>query len=820
MPSANSVSLWNLEQKRSENVFETGELPERNSISDVRFANGGKTAVATINGKMYAWDIASDSRIKNETGLDFFHAIGSKSPKQWVASINSDKKSIVVWSLTSGKTRRVFTSPSPILATGISAFGEKLCALDKNGKLSVWNVQSGKEVQISNDPCFGQWIEYAPDSNFVLIRGEGTAHIVHLATGKTTFAQNLKTDIYSNFLSTEHFFDNHKAKQISNVEFLSDGKKVLVTTYDGTIECWDYTTGILVFTLYFPGEEDWVVTTPSGLFDASPGAMQQMYYRYGAEVIEIEQLKQRYFEPWLLQKLMGFSSGEPRSVDGLGSLELYPILQARIIQDSLKIHLTERNGGLGKLSLFINDKEVEENINPDQLTDLSIGLNNYSNNFFLPDTLNTIALRTFNAEGWLKSSAYYLNYEAPRAKGRNTNAPSTDPKPFIKAKPSLYALVIGTSNYSGDKLDLKFADKDAAAMAQALQSAGTALFGERVYVKLLSTAAGQGIISSKSNIKAAFTELMGEKTKPGDILIVYFSGHGTTFGTAEKAQFYYLTKDIESEDLKDPAYRDNYTISSEELTQWLTDIRALKQVLILDACNSGKFIESFAADNTKELSPAQERAFDRMKDRTGTFILTGSAADKVSFESSKYGQGLLTYSLLLGMSGEALTSDKRMDVITLFQYSREEVPELAKEISGIQIPMLSYPIKGNSFDIGISNADVKIPVANVKPVFIRCNFQDENEFDDVLGFNEEMIRYFQELTSKSSEAEIVFVDENSYNEAYSLKGRYTVKGNVVEVRGRLFRGKSVVHKFTKSGNKNDLVGLVRSIVDDALPLAK
>jgi uncharacterized caspase-like protein len=47
----------------------------------------------------------------------------------------------------------------------------------------------------------------------------------------------------------------------------------------------------------------------------------------------------------------------------------------------------------------------------------------------------------------------------------------------------------------------------------------------------------------KTNIAKAFADIAAKAT-PADVLVVYFSGHGLAYGDAEKAQFYYLTKDI------------------------------------------------------------------------------------------------------------------------------------------------------------------------------------------------------------------------------------------------------------------------------------
>ncbi|MBL7775973.1 MAG: caspase family protein [Saprospiraceae bacterium] len=604
------------------------------------------------------------------------------------------------------------------------------------------------------------------------------------------------------------------ANDVLAVDFSPAGPEgprfVLTGSQDNTAKIWDANTGKELATLIALGATDWVVSSPSGLFDASPGAMQQLYYMIGLDVVDLEQLKERYYEPGLLGKITGFAKGEIRDISTLGALALYPELEAELDVDQLRIQLTKRSGGMGKLSFFINGKEVAEDLNPGRQARLTVDLNAYEK-FYLPGP-NTLALRAYNSADWLKSPAHTLEYTPP-ASGRGTGTSTPNAQAIDPAKPQLYAIVVGTSDYSGAQLDLRFPDLDAAAMAQALGSAGKALFAERVHLRLLTTAAKTpDDIASKKNIAAAFSDFAAA-ARPTDILICYFSGHGLNYGSAEKSQFYYLTKDIASPDLKDEDVRKNYTVSSEDLTRWLTAIPAKKQVMILDACNSGKAVESLAAIGARELNAAQIRALDRMKDRTGMFILTGSAADKVSYEASQYGQGLLTYSLLQGMSGLALTADKRVDVMTLFQYARDRVPELAKSIRQVQVPVLAFPASGGSFDIGIVDAGVKIPLAQVKPVFIRNVFQDEDSFDDVLGLTNALAAYFQEITARGAQAELIYVDVSEYENAYSIKGRYSVSGDAVTVRGRLFQGKTSKGEFTVTGKKTELPALVEALVE-------
>lgn len=664
---------------------------------------------------------------------------------------------------------------------------------DNTAKL--WNL-SGRVIQTFRGHAGHiNALSFSPDDKQVLIGYEN----------KTAKLWDLKGHLINTFTGHED--------DVTSLAFAPNSKQVLTGSLDNTSKLWSAVTGRELATLVAIDSTDWVVTTPSGLFDASPDAMKLMHYVVGLEVIELEQLKERYYEPGLLAKIMGFDKGELRDVAAFTEVALYPEINANIEKDRLAIQLTERNGGLGKLSLFINGKEVQEDINPKRQKSLNIDLNTFAK-YYQPGAGNKIALRAYNAEGWLKSQAYELEYQPAKV--------VATPLGGTKTIPRLYALVVGTSDYAGDRLDLRFADSDAEAMAKALKSAGSALFGaEGTMVRLLSTSAKTPAdVSSKTNIAKAFDDVAA-KAQPADVLVVYFSGHGQAYGDAEKAQFYYLTKDIGSEDLSDPVVRDNYTISSNEFTQWLTAIPAQKQVMILDACNSGKVVESLAAIAQKNLDPSQIRALDRMKDRTGMFILTGSAADKVSYEASQYGQGLLTYSLLQGMSGLALTDDKRVDVMTLFQYSRDKVPELAKGIGGIQTPVLAFPAGGASFDIGIVTPQVKIPLAQVKPVFIRNNFTNEVSFADDLKLTKALENYFREITARGAEADLIFVDVSEYENAYSIKGRYTVSGEAVQVRGRLFKGETTIgSEFQVTGKKNDLQGLVEGIVDKVSVMIK
>ncbi|MBX2872617.1 MAG: caspase family protein, partial [Saprospiraceae bacterium] len=558
------------------------------------------------------------------------------------------------------------------------------------------------------------------------------------------------------------------------------------------------------------------------------------------EVIELEQLKSRYYEPGLLPKLLGYANERMRPVEAFQTVELYPKVEANIEKDELQVQLHARNGGIGRLSIFINGKEVVEEINPlprlanskrDSIIKYDLAQHR---NYLLqhPDSINVISLRAYNEGGWLKSRSIDLTYRpGPSSKGQ-LNSANTSPEWIGRSRPKLYMVAIGTSEYTGDQLDLAYADQDAKMMATAMQSIGTALFqnGDSLEVYCFSTDQAQPSnfkdthihwqFASKTNIQNTFSKIK-HKAKAEDIIMVYLSGHGVSKGGTEETQFYYLTQGVSSEDdLNDPATLNAFTISSREMTKWINDIPALKQVLVIDACNSGQVIENLTG-GSKRLNSSQIRALDRMKDRTGMFILAGSASDKLSYEASEYGQGLLTYALLQGMLGVATRKDDRgkdiVDVMKLFQYARDQVPELAATINGIQTPMLGFPGQGASFDIGIldESAKAKIPIGNKKPVMIRSTFLNKATFKDDLHLSDKLEAAFRKTSAQGADATLIYVDVNAYPNAYSLAGIYDTSGDSITIELRLFHGDDtpIVLQVPAAADAEELVDLILGEVE-------
>ena len=287
-------------------------------------------------------------------------------------------------------------------------------------------------------------------------------------------------------------------------------------------------------------------------------------------------------------------------------------------------------------------------------------------------------------------------------------------------------------------------------------------------------------------------------------MVVYLSGHGINLGGTDE-DFYYLTQDAYTANANaynDPAIKQQATLSSQELVEMFKKVPALKQVLMIDACASGKVVDNLIAK--RDIESGTLRALDRMKDRTGLHIITGCTADAVSYEASRYGQGVLTYSLLEGMRGLALREDKFIDVNQLFQFAQERVPILASGIGGIQTPQVFSPNGSQSFDLGELTTDEKkqITLAKARPFFIRSTFIDEQKFRDVLGLGKKMDEMLNEVSVRGESSPLLFVDVSEYPDACQISGQYKqIEGKYSMKLNIICEGKESLHTAVAKDEK-------------------
>ena len=250
-----------------------------------------------------------------------------------------------------------------------------------------------------------------------------------------------------------------------------------------------------------------------------------------------------------------------------------------------------------------------------------------------------------------------------------------------------------------------------------------------------------------------------------------------------------------------------HAIAQDTLQEWIRQIKARKRILILDACNSGRVVERLEP-GAKELNSDQRRALEQMKDRSGMFVLAGSAADKSSFEASRYGHGLLTYSLLNNMPIVAAANKHFIQVDKLFGNVREEVPRLAKGIGKVQDPEL---IGGETYAIGLIR-DTFITLPKALPVFVRTVFIDSQRNKDLLHLSTAVNDYLERRATEKEPPFAYWAVDEFAGDHYYLGGQYQQNGEKVSGKATLYREDKELASFPFSGDKNALGGLAEGIL--------
>ncbi len=705
-----------------------------------------------------------------------------------------------------------------LLTVNTSVKSDSLYLYDIKMNRKIWSLESNDRIHFENAIITDNNLLYMMFWDSILafdINSKKVSHIFNISTDKFNSmfvcpdnslliaSENNKITLWDlkTFQKKWAIIDENRIKSTC----ISGDKKYVITgNNNGYISFRDINNGNEIIRVYLFGTNDYVVYHKSGLFDATPAAMNKLYYVQGLEIIDFNQLKDRYWEPGLWKKIM--DGEELRDVQGFDeALPLFPKVENLVINNGkIEFELVDNGGGIGKYMIYVNDKEIFiGNLPKDGIEfkgeSLKVSYSIKDNPYLKPGDENEIKVKAYNAENFIVSRGAVVSYKHEEK---------------LAEAPNIFIISCGVSDYTGDDIDLRYSAKDADDMDYSLKVGAEKLFGkDKTYTYLLSTNQEKEKWPTKENISKTFNDI-ASKAKSTDVIVVYLSGHGINWG-GQNGDFYYLTQDAYTANASaynDPAIRDKSTLSTNELVELFKLVPATKQVLIIDACASGQVVEDLLAQ--RDIESSTIRALDRMKDRTGMFIITGSAADAVSYEASKYGQGLLTYSLLEGIKGASLREGQFIDVNQLFQWSRDRVPDLAKGIGGIQQPQVFSPYGSASFDIGLleDHDKTKIPLAKAKPIFVMSQFMNTETFADELNLEYLVDEKLRSISAKGKEAKLIFYDAKNFPEAYQLRGQYSISGDDIELKFIIFLGKENIQSIEVSGDKNQMEVFVDEVI--------
>jgi CRISPR/Cas system endoribonuclease Cas6 (RAMP superfamily) len=261
----------------------------------------------------------------------------------------------------------------------------------------------------------------------------------------------------------------------------------------------------------------------------------------------------------------------------------------------------------------------------------------------------------------------------------------------VKKTSDLYILTVGINNYRNSTYNLQYAYPDAKSFLDNFSESSKTIFNE-VKTYFISDAE-----ATKDNILATY-EKIATQASSQDVFVFYYAGHGILLEdqSENKNEFYLILHDIiqaTSEYLIEQK-----GLSASKLIELSRNIKAQKQLFILDACHSGQVAEQFVASR----GFAEEKAIMQLARSAGIFVLSASGVEQYAQEITQLAHGVFTYSILEGLEGLADIQDEDdiISIIEIMLWTSERVPDLIKKYRGLE----QYPkiyIKGDDFPISI-----------------------------------------------------------------------------------------------------------------------
>lgn len=254
--------------------------------------------------------------------------------------------------------------------------------------------------------------------------------------------------------------------------------------------------------------------------------------------------------------------------------------------------------------------------------------------------------------------------------------------------PQGHALLIGVANYQQVTVLPSAILNDARDIAATLTSPSYCAYEPINVVTLLD---GQATRAAVLNGLAELSARAGTD----DTACVFFSGHGAVVGTPGAEDSVLVTVDTDLADIE------GTSISSDEFARALSQIKAKRVLVFIDACHAGgaAISKTLADGKGQEFKSGYSlNTFAKLATGSGRALMASCRADEVSAVFSGARNSVFTTALLAGLRGAADKSGSGfIKLFDLFNYIAEEVPK--------QIPDKQHPIfKADNLEVNFAIA--------------------------------------------------------------------------------------------------------------------
>jgi WD40 repeat protein len=444
------------------------------------------------------------------------------------------------------------------------------------------------------------------------------------------------------------------------VNISGDSRFVVAGYGDGTIRWHRLSDGQEVLA-FFPhaDRERWIVWTPEGFFDASPGAEELIGYHLNrgrdseGEFVSALQLREVFYQPGLIAHRLDADGDQlmAKAVSKLGDVRKLLATKASLTPEvtlvsplevsgeeevTITVRVSDQGGGIGTVVFYIDDKP-QERLPARQ----SAGTPDapVSRTFALPPGVRRFEVAATNRAG----------VEGNR---KSVTATLTGPT----RDEALFILAVGVESYKDPKLKLLHSVSDAQRIAEEIAARARPLFKRGVFTTVLKDQQ-----ATLSGIEASFAKLKGE-LKPQDTLVLFLAGHGEA--PLEKG-YTFLPWDFQR-----GAPGDAGEGLSERRLRAILEQAPSQTLLLLDTCDAGGAERMI------------EDAYKRLHGLTQQVLIGASRRGELAREGYE-GHGVFTAALLRTLQRKPdFEDDRTLGVKEISVFVEKEVQRISKQMPG------------------------------------------------------------------------------------------------------------------------------------------
>jgi WD40 repeat protein len=502
-------------------------------------------------------------------------------------------------------------------------------------------------------------------------------------------------------------FRGHLGEIWTVAEYEREG--LLITgSSDQTIKIWNNITGENLVNLFIAADNEWVIWTPQGFYEASAGGEKYIGWHINkgrknlAEFHDVSAFRDYYHRRDVIENILTSKSfnavATTLNVTAKPEKELVPPTIEWVTPYSanstvngnstiVKFNITSETPVTkfklladGRPLVTESDLSVSGDGKPEEIeVTLSVpeGTNNsYMFSLFVEDSDSkvTSSERSIAFSNSSETTPSTTSIAEPVTKTPSTGEASRsrlalDPVEEKNYTPgNLYMVSIGISKFENPNYNLNFAEADANSMAELFQNQEGKMFKSVKTMKLVNEDA------TREKILNIFQKLE-EYSTVDDLVVIFMASHGMNVDN----QFYIVPHDGNSDN---PRYS---CIDWRDFSDMIGNMSA-KVVLFIDTCHSGQLgnnIGQEAQSNTEAVRELSGKEY-------GVVIMAAATGYEYSLEHPDWGHGAFTLALLEGINeGKAdVKGDGTIYLRELDYYLSERVRELT---GGRQHPTTQKP---------------------------------------------------------------------------------------------------------------------------------